>query len=164
MENGIYEVGCLCVIPEYQKKRIGTSAIEFIKKYYDDWKKFTLITPMDKSENIKKLINPGVILRQLLNPDNSESKRVTVTEVHLEVGASQPRHIHDSSEQIWYAIKGTGKLLLSDDNEKEFKASDVVRFADKDVHGLFNDGETEFIYISVTAPPVNFGYAYQEKR
>ena len=117
-----------------------------------------------KGENIKELMNPGVISRQLLNSDNSASKRVTITEVHLEVGASQPRHTHDSSEQIWYAVKGTGKLLLADDNEKEFKAGDVVRFADKDVHGLFNDGETEFIYISVTAPPVNFGYAYQEKR
>lgn len=53
MENGIYEVGCLCVIPEYQGKGIGTSAIEFIKKYYNDWNRFTLITPADKSENIK---------------------------------------------------------------------------------------------------------------
>ena len=45
-----------------------------------------------KSENIKELANPGVVSRQLLNPDNSASKRVTITEVHLEVGASQPRH------------------------------------------------------------------------
>ena len=117
-----------------------------------------------KSDNIKELINPGVVSRQLLNPDNSASKRVTITEVHLEVGAIQPRHSHDSSEQIWYAVKGTGKLLLSDNNEKDFKAGDVVRFADTDVHGLFNDGELEFIYIAVTAPPINFEYAYQEKR
>ena len=115
-------------------------------------------------KNIKELVNPGVISRQLLNPENSTSKRVTITEVHLEVGASQPRHTHDASEQIWYAVKGTGKLLLADNNEKEFKAGDVVRFADKDVHGLLNDGETEFVYVSVTAPPINFGYAYQEKR
>ena len=53
MENGIYEVGGLCVIPKYQGKESGTSAIEFIKKYYDDWNKFTLIAPMDKSENIR---------------------------------------------------------------------------------------------------------------
>lgn len=45
----------------------------------------------------------------------------------------------------------------------EFKAGDVVRFADKDVHGLLNDGETEFVYVSVTAPPINFGYAYKDK-
>ena len=55
-------------------------------------------------------------------------------------------------------------MLLADDKEREFKAGDVVRFADKDVHGLLNDGDAEFIYISVTAPPINFSYAYKEKR
>ena len=53
VENGIYEIGCLCVIPEYQGKGIGTAAMEFIKTYYHDWKKFTLITPADKSENVR---------------------------------------------------------------------------------------------------------------
>lgn len=115
-------------------------------------------------KDIKELANPGVVSRQLLNPENSTSKRVTITEVHLEAGACQPRHIHDASEQIWYATKGNGKLLLADDQEKEFKAGDVVRFADQDVHGLLNDGGTEFVYVSVTAPPINFGYAYEEKR
>lgn len=117
-----------------------------------------------KSTEIKELSNPGVISRQLLNPDNSESTRVTITEVHLEPGASQPRHIHKTSEQIWYAVKGTGKLLLENDTEKNFEAGDVVRFADKDVHGLLNDGGGEFVYISVTAPPIHFGYAYQKEK
>ncbi|WP_294580369.1 cupin domain-containing protein [uncultured Ruminococcus sp.] len=115
------------------------------------------------SNDVVELSNPGVVSRQLLNPENSSSKRVTITEVHLEVGACQPRHTHEASEQIWYAIKGMGKLLLADDTEKEFVAGDIVRFADKDVHGLLNDGNEEFIYVSVTAPPINFGYAYKEK-
>ena len=50
--------------------------------------------------DIVELSNPGVVSRQLLNLDNSTSKRVTITEVHLEIGASQPRHTHDASEQI----------------------------------------------------------------
>ena len=115
-------------------------------------------------KSIAELSNPGVVSRQLLNPDNSSSERVTITEVHLEAGACQPRHTHDASEQIWYATKGTGKLLLADDAIKEFTFGDVVRFADKDVHGLLNDGSEEFVYISVTAPPVNFGYAYKGKK
>ncbi len=113
--------------------------------------------------NIVALLNPGVVSRQLLNPSNSSSERITITEVHLKAGAIQPRHTHITSEQIWYAIKGTGKLLLENDTEKEFSAGDVVRFADNDVHGLLNDGETEFVYISVTAPPINFEYAYKDK-
>ena len=60
------------------------------------------------------------------------AERVTVTEVHLETGACQPRHTHETSEQIWYATQGCGKLLLAENKEKEFCAGDVVRFADKD--------------------------------
>ncbi|MCR5601303.1 MAG: GNAT family N-acetyltransferase [Ruminococcus sp.] len=52
LQKGIYEIGCLCVIPEFQGKGIGTSAIEFVKSYYTDWCKFTLVTPIDKSENV----------------------------------------------------------------------------------------------------------------
>ena len=115
-------------------------------------------------EKIVELSNPGVVSRQLLNPENSSSERVTITEVHLEIGACQPRHTHDASEQIWYATKGAGKLLLADEQEKVFTAGDVVRFADKDVHGLLNDGNEEFVYVSVTAPPINFGYAYKDKK
>lgn len=69
--------------------------------------------------------------------------------------------MHEASEQIWYATHGCGKLLLADDEEKEFKTGDVVRFAETDIHGLRNDGDTEFVYISVTAPPIHFGYAYK---
>lgn len=36
--------------------------------------------------DIKELANPGVVSRQLLNPENSTGKRVTITEVHLEAG------------------------------------------------------------------------------
>ncbi len=53
LEDGIYEVGCLCVIPEFQGKGIGTAAMEFAKSFYSDWKKFTLVTPVDKSQNVR---------------------------------------------------------------------------------------------------------------
>ena len=53
VEAGIYEVGCLCVVPEYQGKGIGTQAIQFVTSYCKDWDKITLITPIDKQENVK---------------------------------------------------------------------------------------------------------------
>ena len=48
-----YEIGCLCVIPEYQGKGIGTQAIRFAQNYYDDWKRLILVTPLYKRENIR---------------------------------------------------------------------------------------------------------------
>lgn len=112
--------------------------------------------------SIVELSNPGVVSRQLLNPGNSRSSRVTITEVHLQRGAIQPRHTHEASEQAWYALRGEGMLLLECGEEKAFAAGDVVRFEQGDVHGLRNDGQGEFVYLSVTAPPIHFGYAYRE--
>lgn len=50
---GVYELSCLCIVPEYQGKGLGTQAVRFIKTLYEDWKKITLVTPLDKKENVK---------------------------------------------------------------------------------------------------------------
>jgi ribosomal protein S18 acetylase RimI-like enzyme len=50
--NGEYYLGCLCVIPEFQGKGIGTQAVTFMLDYYSDWNKVTLKTPADKEKNI----------------------------------------------------------------------------------------------------------------
>ena len=117
-----------------------------------------------RKSDIKVLSNPGVDSAQLLNPENSKSERVTITKVTVSAGAEQPRHKHDNSEQIWIATKGNGTLLLADNKEKVFSAGDVVRFAEGDIHGLKNESQEIFEYISVTSPPINFGYAYRDKR
>ena len=114
--------------------------------------------------DIAELANPGVVSRQLLWSENSNSKNMTLTEVHLISGAEQPRHTHKKSEQVWYALQGSGQLLLADDCEAAFAAGDVVRFEKGDVHGLRNDGDIEFVYISVTSPPLNFSNAYRRKK
>lgn len=75
-------------------------------------------------------------------------------------GVKNPPHRHPNSEQIWVALKGDGKLLLDDDVVMSFSAGDVVRFEDNDLHGFENTGETDFEYMSVTSPPINFRGAY----
>ena len=52
-EKGLYEVGCLCVIPDFHGKGIGTAAVEFAKSHFTDWEKFTLVTPADKRQNVR---------------------------------------------------------------------------------------------------------------
>ena len=49
----VYEIGCLCVIPAWQGKEIGTQAIRFVKEQYKGWKCVTLVTPADNPENIR---------------------------------------------------------------------------------------------------------------
>ena len=51
-QDGVYYIGCVCVIPEYQRNGIGHKLLEFIKEQYKDWKKLELVTPADKEKNI----------------------------------------------------------------------------------------------------------------
>lgn len=114
-------------------------------------------------EDIRELSNPGVVSRQLLNPESAPESRVTLTEVHLAPGAEQPRHVHDLSEQIWYALRGEAVLLLKDGEERPFRTGDVVRFAPGEIHGAHNDGTEVFVYVSVTTPPQSFDRAYKNR-
>src|SRR6185295_6647030 len=110
--------------------------------------------------DVPVLKNSGVESEQLLFPENSKSSRVTITRVSVEPGAANPRHLHESSEQIWVALEGAGTLLLADKKTQPIEAGDVVRFEDGDLHGFKNTGATKFVYLSVTSPPLNFRAAY----
>jgi quercetin dioxygenase-like cupin family protein len=114
-------------------------------------------------EDAVRLSNPGVVSEQLLSPHNSSSARVTITRVTMHPGTTQPRHKHDRSEQIWIALSGQGQLLLADGAMRAFRAGQIARFEEGDVHGFKNDGDSPFIYMSVTSPPINFDYAYRDK-
>jgi quercetin dioxygenase-like cupin family protein len=114
-------------------------------------------------ETFKHLSNPGVQSTQLLSPHNSSSNRVTITSVTVDPGAEQPRHKHETSEQIWIAIEGSGTLLLKDEKTLEFRKGQVVRFQDGDIHGFKNTSDAPFQYISITSPPINFSSAYKSE-
>ena len=116
------------------------------------------------TDQIRVLSNPGVTSLQLLSPHNSRSSRLTITRVTLQPGAVQPPHAHKASEQVWVAVSGSGDLLLAGGERRRFSAGEVARFADGDIHGCENTGSEAFVYMSVTAPPIDFGYAYREAK
>lgn len=50
--NGKYYLGCLCVIPAYQGKGIGTQAFKYMLSVCPDWNMISLVTPADNKMNI----------------------------------------------------------------------------------------------------------------
>jgi len=115
-----------------------------------------------RKSSIPILTNSGVESEQLLFPETSPESLVTITRVSVPVGATNPRHLHESSEQVWVVLAGQGTLLFEMNQEVVIGEGDVVRFAPGDVHGFFNGGKIPFNYISVTTPPLNFRSAYAQ--
>lgn len=114
-----------------------------------------------RSSDIQAFSNSGIESRQLLFPENSSSQRVTITQVSVPPGGTNPVHRHNASEQIWIALQGSGNLILENEEVAKFAEGDVVRFEEGDLHGFFNSGAQTFIYMSVTSPPLNFRSAYE---
>jgi quercetin dioxygenase-like cupin family protein len=109
---------------------------------------------------VTSLRNGGVTSEQLIFPVNSASQRVTVTRVTIAPGSRNPPHVHAAAEQVWVALRGSGVLLLAGTSTMPFAEGDVARFAEGDVHGFENTGSVEFVYLSVTSPPIDFRTAY----
>src|SRR3954463_16456372 len=113
------------------------------------------------AQTVSQLSNSGVVSRQLLFPENSLSARITITRVTIQPGARNGVHRHASSEQVWVALRGSGHLLVENDQTLPFAEGDVVRFEDGELHGFENTSDAEFEYLSVTSPPANFRAAYE---
>ncbi len=99
-----------------------------------------------KQKEVPILSSIGVESFQLLSQHNSDSESVAITKVYVQPGNCQAKHKHDQSEQIWVALAGVAKLLLSEDSLMEFKVGDIVRFESGEIHGLLNDSDQECQY------------------
>ncbi len=60
-------------------------------------------------------------------------------------------HDHQDKEQVYYFIKGRGKMLI-DGKEYPVTAGDAVHLPPKTKHGVINDGEDEIEYLNISAP------------
>ena len=60
-EEGHYHIGGPFIIPDYQRKWIGASAISYMKSICPDWKKITSTSPIDKKENVRFYIENAVL-------------------------------------------------------------------------------------------------------
>ena len=49
--HGDYYLGCICILPAYENKGIGQSAMNFIDSCFPDAKHWSLETPSDKLRN-----------------------------------------------------------------------------------------------------------------
>lgn len=62
-------------------------------------------------------------------------------------------HIHDQQEELYYPIKGPGKLTIAGERV-EVPEGAFVRLAPATPRRLFNDTDEEHVWLIVGAPPV----------
>jgi mannose-6-phosphate isomerase-like protein (cupin superfamily) len=71
--------------------------------------------------------------------------------VSLPPGKSSAAHYHKVSEETYYVLQGTGRLII---NNKTFALNigQACLIMPGEVHQIFNDGETPLEFLTVSAP------------
>lgn len=65
-------------------------------------------------------------------------------------GGYNTPHDHNNEEQIYYILKGEGRMVIGD-REIQAKAGDVGYFPKGVKHGFYNDGDTQAAFIGIAA-------------
>ena len=61
LEDGSYEVGNICIIPEYQGKGIGKELLKRVTDHYDDYLRIVENLNDEMEENINNILDDGFI-------------------------------------------------------------------------------------------------------
>jgi mannose-6-phosphate isomerase-like protein (cupin superfamily) len=64
---------------------------------------------------------------------------------------SSPAHYHRVSEETYYVLKGEGRMII-DRREFTLHSRQACLIMPGEVHQIFNDGEEEFEFLTVSAP------------
>jgi quercetin dioxygenase-like cupin family protein len=83
----------------------------------------------------------------------TESTHATIVAWHLKPGQAIAPHIHPGGQDTWTILSGKGQYYLDKIGTKQAIApGDIVIAPEACVHGVYNHGEEDLIFISVVSP------------
>lgn len=80
------------------------------------------------------------------------SRNLAVTWVDCPPGSSQPKHQHDTQEQVYVIIRARGVMTVGDE-EHELSEGTLVFVPPATTHTIRNETPELMSYVSATSPP-----------
>ncbi len=95
----------------------------------------------------------GAKIFELLRPENSGIKNMSIASGILEPGQKALLHYHKISEEAYYIIHGKGKVRV-DNNIEDIKMGDTIHIPVFSLHALENTSSKDTMEIlAISSPP-----------
>lgn len=94
----------------------------------------------------------GSQIREFLGAGNCELRNQSLAEATLAPGQCTAEHFHPRAEEIYYILRGNGKLTLEGVTRAVGKG-DAIAIANGARHKICNDGPHELVFLCCCAPP-----------
>ena len=104
----------------------------------------------------------------LLTRGQFGAENLAVTWVDCAPGSEQPSHQHDTQEQVYVIVRGSG-IMHCGDEEREVGEGTVIFVPPRTPHSIRNHTDAPMTYVSATSPPfeassLNAAFAYRAQR
>jgi len=94
----------------------------------------------------------------LCRPGLTDAEKLMLVRVTMPPNRAHKFHRHPSMEEIIYIISGTAEQWV--DHEKQIlHAGEAAHIPTNDVHGTYNTGETDLIFLAILSPAIFDGPA-----
>jgi len=90
-------------------------------------------------------------IREILAPRNSSIKNQSLAEAKVLPGQTTEEHYHVHSEEIYYILRGKGRMWLEDDS-KEIQAGDGIAIPPGKRHKIENNDKEPMVLLCCCAP------------
>jgi mannose-6-phosphate isomerase-like protein (cupin superfamily) len=104
-------------------------------------------------EDVKPYITKdGSIIRELVHPNHTKAKNVSLAEAIVKPNEETFLHIHKTSEEIYHITNGKGIMRLGD-KTFEVKKGDSIFIPPNTPHKIKNTSEEELKILCICSPP-----------
>jgi len=93
----------------------------------------------------------GSEIRELLAHRNSSIRNQSLAEATLRAGQSTRAHYHPKAEEIYYILKGKGRMRM-DGEDRLVGPGDAIAIPTGMPHQIFNDGSGDLVFLCCCAP------------
>lgn len=93
----------------------------------------------------------GSEIRELLAHRNSSIRNQSLAEATLRAGQSTRAHYHPKAEEIYYLLKGRGRMRMNGE-DRLVGPGDAIAIPAGMPHQIFNDGSGDLVFLCCCAP------------
>ncbi len=91
-------------------------------------------------------------IREILSPRNSSIARQSLAEATLHPGKATEEHFHPKAEEIYYILKGMGRMRIEGEM-RDVGPGDGIVLLPGSRHKLWNTGPEGLVFLCLCVPP-----------
>jgi len=107
---------------------------------------------VNRSQGAPFITKDGSEIRSILDRTNSSAAHQSLAEATLPPGARTELHLHPRTEEIYYILRGTGRMAVGTE-ERQVGPGDGILIPPGMPHTIRNVGDEPLVFLCCCAPP-----------